>query len=56
MDAGTLQDLILAGVCCQEPILASIAHSVLKGLDFLHTNRKVHRDIKASNILISKDG
>jgi len=57
MDAGTLQDLISAGVRCNERVLASIALSCLRGLDHIHRNmRKLHRDIKASNVLISKSG
>lgn len=57
MDAGTLQDLINAGVRCNERVLASIAHSCLNGLNHIHVNmRKLHRDIKASNVLISKSG
>ena len=53
MDAGTLQDLISANVRCNERVLASIALSCLRGLHFIHTKMHLHRDIKASNILIS---
>jgi len=46
-----------AGVRCEERVLASIALSCLRGLRCIHTEmRKLHRDIKASNVLISKNG
>eukprot|EP00088_Acartia_fossae_P057953 TRINITY_DN6768_c0_g3_i1.p1 TRINITY_DN6768_c0_g3~~TRINITY_DN6768_c0_g3_i1.p1 ORF type:complete len:341 (-),score=69.75 TRINITY_DN6768_c0_g3_i1:951-1973(-) len=40
-----------------EPVLAQIAFSVVSALHYLHTNlRVIHRDVKPSNILISKSG
>ncbi|XP_064627019.1 dual specificity mitogen-activated protein kinase kinase 6-like isoform X1 [Lineus longissimus] len=40
-----------------EPILAKIATSVVKALDYLHSKLKViHRDVKPSNILINRGG
>ena len=39
-----------------EEQIASILQDTLKGLIYLHNNRKIHRDIKAGNILIDHNG
>ena len=46
MDGGSLQDLVMHGGCADEEVLADIAYQVLSGLSFLHSNNKMHRDIK----------
>ncbi|GMH92212.1 hypothetical protein TL16_g12279 [Triparma laevis f. inornata] len=56
MNAGTLQDLVSAGIGVTERMLASVAHSVLKGLESVHNGKQIHRDIKPSNILLSRNG
>lgn len=33
-----------------------ISKEILKGLEFLHSNQIIHRDIKSNNIMFSKDG
>lgn len=39
-----------------EEVIAAICCHTLRGLAYLHSERKIHRDIKGCNILLTEDG
>lgn len=49
MDGGSLQDIVEDGGCSDETTLANISVQALKGLQFMHENKQIHRDIKPGN-------
>jgi serine/threonine-protein kinase 24/25/MST4 len=55
MSAGSVRDLIQTKPMTEAQI-AIVLTQVLHGLDFLHRGRKIHRDIKAANILLNFNG
>ncbi|KAJ5346377.1 hypothetical protein N7541_008859 [Penicillium brevicompactum] len=52
---GSCHGLLRPGVIHEEYI-AIILRELLRGLDYLHTDKKLHRDIKAANVLLSASG
>uniref|UniRef100_A0A6A7G9Q8 mitogen-activated protein kinase kinase n=1 Tax=Hirondellea gigas TaxID=1518452 RepID=A0A6A7G9Q8_9CRUS len=57
MDHGTMKDMLQDSLPFPECHISAIINQVLKGLQYLHIDKKViHRDLKPSNILFSSDG
>ncbi|XP_056885296.1 serine/threonine-protein kinase 4-like isoform X2 [Takifugu flavidus] len=55
--AGSVADIIrIRNKTLAEEEIATILQSTLKGLEYLHFMRKIHRDIKAGNILLNAEG
>lgn len=54
---GSLNDLMkLAHATLNEEQIATCMRDILKALAYLHDNNRIHRDIKAGNVLLTSDG
>ncbi|KAI5792898.1 kinase-like domain-containing protein [Pyronema domesticum] len=55
LGGGSCHDLLKPG-SFPEPLIAILMRELLLGLDYLHNEGKIHRDIKAANVLLSSSG
>ncbi|XP_047377112.1 myosin-IIIa [Sciurus carolinensis] len=59
-NGGSVTDLVKGflkrGERMSEPIIAYILHEALMGLQHLHNNKTIHRDVKGNNILLTTEG
>jgi p21-activated kinase 2 len=57
MDGGMLTEFIYQYFKkIPETVIAYIIREIFKGLDKIHKNNKMHRDLKSDNILVTKSG
>ncbi|KAH0654033.1 hypothetical protein KY289_031711 [Solanum tuberosum] len=56
MAGGSVADLIQPNQPLDEMSIASILRDLLHAVEYLHSEGKIHRDIKAANILLSENG
>merc|ERR1719385_225325 len=55
--AGSVSDIMrLRKKTLTEEEIATVLSDTLKGLEYLHVRKKIHRDIKAGNILLNSEG
>ncbi|XP_069042486.1 mitogen-activated protein kinase kinase kinase kinase 5 isoform X3 [Lepisosteus oculatus] len=53
---GSLQDVYHVTGPLSEQQIAYVCREMLKGLEYLHSQKKIHRDIKGANILLNDQG
>jgi serine/threonine protein kinase len=56
-DGGSVSDILeKLGKPLEEKCIAAVAAQSVSGLEYLHSKLKIHRDIKAANLLLTIQG
>lgn len=55
-DSGSIGDVLEKQKRLSEPEIVSVVYQTLNALNFLHKQHKVHRDIKAGNLMLNRRG
>lgn len=53
---GSIQSMLKRFGAFPEPVVKNYTKQILEGLEYLHANHVVHRDIKGANILVDEKG
>lgn len=56
MDKGSLYDIVKMCIKLEEKSIAFIVREILQALAYIHERKRIHRDIKVDNVLISSRG
>lgn len=56
MDGGSCLSLLKRGGALPDDVCAVVARELVLGLEYLHAHGIIHRDIKAANVLLTRDG
>ncbi|XP_068657015.1 uncharacterized protein [Aristolochia californica] len=56
MAGGSVADLLQTGPPLDETSIACILRDLLHAIEYLHNEGKIHRDLKAANILLTENG
>ena len=56
-EGGSVLDIMdRKDICLLEDEICEVAKQTLEGLAYLHEHKKIHRDIKAANVMITHQG
>ncbi|EFA84605.1 putative protein serine/threonine kinase [Heterostelium album PN500] len=56
-DGGSVLDIMqMCQIKLSERQIAAVLYSIIEGLVYLHSNKILHRDIKAGNVLLNQEG
>ena len=56
VSGGSIRKILTTFGPLTEPIVRVYTKQILEGLQYLHSNRAIHRDIKGANILVDTRG